>query len=112
MKDIFQMLGTSVLYHSLLTFPVFCLLAKMGPTDPGNGMVFLDVFLLFFFWCWASHATAVHNMQGYGLLASIPEFPKRIPETLMGVGRKKKVEAEPEDATPRNRRERRAQRNP
>lgn len=101
------MFGTSVLYHCLLTVPVFLLLTALGPEDPGNAMALLDVFLLFFFWCWASHATAVHNMQGYGLLASIPEFPKRVVQTLLALGQKS--EPEPEETGPRNRRERRAQ---
>jgi hypothetical protein len=111
MKDLLRMLGASLFYHSLLTLPVFCLLAAMAPETPSHTVEFVDVLLLFFVWCWGSHATAVHNMQGYGLMASILEFPRRIPETLMSIGRKSEPEPKgKEDDAPRNRRERRAKR--
>ena len=112
MKDLLQMLTASVFYHSLLTLPMFCVLVATSPQEPSHVVELTSVILLFFCWCWGSHATAVHNMQGYGLMAAIVEFPRRIPETIVGVFSKAAPGPEGDGDTPRNRRERRAQRKP
>ena len=111
MGDFGKMFLSSIIYHCILTVPVVMLMSAVAPAEPGLGVVMLDVVVIFFYWCWASHATAVHNMQDYSFFAALREFPKRIIQGILSLGEKSEIEDDDEDRGPRNRRERRAQRN-